>query len=152
MFVLIEFIEVNTPDALEYHWYPFNNGVVNFKVRAPNDAHLALTGGPHDGEPIIEIFLGGWGNSKSVIRRNKTKPEKAENSTPNILSAGEFRGFWVRVQDGVSSILVFRLETTLIPFSQVIERLPKSAHIFQNQPKLSKISQQKTGCQHMSFF
>jgi len=97
-------IELNTPDALEYHWYPFSNGVVNFKVRAPNDAHLCLSGAPHDADPTIEIFIGGWGNSKSVIRRNKTKPEKAENSTPHVLNAGEFRGFWVRVQGGVVTV------------------------------------------------
>lgn len=78
--------------------------MVNFKVRAPNDAHLALAGSPNDAEPIIEVFLGGWGNTKSVIRRNKTKPEKAENATPNILNAGEYRGFWIRVQDGVITV------------------------------------------------
>lgn len=78
-------------------------------MRAANDAHLALSGAPHDGEPIIEIFLGGWGNTKSVIRRNKTKPEKAENSTPNILNAGEYRGFWIRAQNGVSTSILMHL-------------------------------------------
>lgn len=96
--------ELNTPDALEYHFYPFNNGVVNFKIRAANDAHIALTGGPNETQPIIEIFIGGWGNTKSVIRNNKTKPEVAECATPHILNAGEFRGFWIRVTQGVVTV------------------------------------------------
>lgn len=78
--------------------------MVNFKVRAPNDAHLALTGGPNETHPIIEVFIGGWGNTKSVIRRNKTKPEKAECHTPNILHPGEYRGFWIRVTQGVVTV------------------------------------------------
>jgi len=97
-------VELNTPDALEYHFYPFQNGVVNFKVRAPNDAHLILCGEPRDGVPCVEVFIGGWGNTKSVIRRDKTKPEKAEADTPHVLSPGEFRGFWIRVFDGVVTV------------------------------------------------
>jgi len=97
-------IELNTPDALEYHFYPFVNGVAHFKVRAPNDAHLCLTGQPNETHPIIEIFIGGWGNTKSVIRYNKSKPEVAECHTPAILNAGEFRGFWIRVTQGVVTV------------------------------------------------
>jgi len=97
-------IELNTPDALEYQFYPFHNGVCNFKVRAANDAHIALTGNPNETLPIIEVFIGGWGNTKSVIRYNKTKPEKAECHTPNVLSVGEFRGFWIRVTQGIVTV------------------------------------------------
>lgn len=49
------------------------------------------------------MFIGGWGNSKSVIRRNRTKPEVAEADTPGILDAGDFRGFWVRWDSGIVS-------------------------------------------------
>lgn len=99
---LFFFLELNTPDRLEYNWYPFANGIQQFRVRAPNDAHLALCGEPNETQPIIEVFIGGWGNTKSVIRYNKTKPEVAECGTPDILSPNEYRGFWVRVTDGVS--------------------------------------------------
>lgn len=50
-----------------------------------------------------QIFLGGWGNTKSVIRKNRTKPDKVEIETPNILNGGEFRGFWVRWDSGIIS-------------------------------------------------
>jgi len=97
-------IELNTPDALEYHYYPFANGIVQFRVRAPNDAHLILSGEPNATHPVIEVFIGGWQNSKSVIRLNETKPEVAEADTPNILNANEYRGFWIRSTDGVITV------------------------------------------------
>lgn len=49
------------------------------------------------------MFIGGWGNTKSVIRRNRTKPDKVEIETPGILNGGEFRGFWIRWDGGVVS-------------------------------------------------
>lgn len=97
-------IEINTPDVLQYHYYPFRNGIVQFRVRAPNDAHLALTGEPNETQPIVEVFIGGWQNSKSVIRYNQTKPEVAEADTPSILSPNEYRGFWIRVTGEVVTV------------------------------------------------
>jgi len=47
-----------------------------------------------------QVFIGGWSNSKSVIRRNRTKPDVAEKDTPDILSANEFRGFWISWDNG----------------------------------------------------
>lgn len=96
---------------MEYNFYPVSAGVVNFKVRAAHDAHLALTSGPSESEThMIEVFIGGWSNQKSVIRRNKQKPEKAEANTPDVLNGGEFRGFWIRWYEGVSSFSLFTLE------------------------------------------
>ena len=89
-------IELNTPDRLEYTFFPNDCGYVRFKVRAPNDAHIALTTTAAEHDPMYEIFIGGWGNQRSVIRKNRTKPDRAEVPTPNILNAGEFRSFWVR--------------------------------------------------------
>ncbi|XP_063394948.1 uncharacterized protein LOC134679930 [Cydia fagiglandana] len=96
-------MDVATEDNLQYHFYPVSSGSVQFKVRAPNDAHIALTTNPQESDPMYEVFIGGWGNTKSVIRRNRTKPEKAEADTPGILNAGEFRGFWVRWDGGIIS-------------------------------------------------
>lgn len=102
-FFFPSFSELNTPDRLEYQFYPFN-GLLNFKVRAPNDAHVVLAGNPNDAFPVIEIFLGGWANTKSIIRYNKAKPEVAECDTPYILNAGEYRGFWIRVTQGIVTV------------------------------------------------
>lgn len=100
---MANYLDVATPDNLQYQFFPVSSGSVQFKVRAANDAHIALTMGPQESEPMYEIMIGGWGNSKSVIRRNKTKPEKVETETPSILNAGEFRGFWVRWDSGIIS-------------------------------------------------
>lgn len=53
---------------------------------------------------MIEVFIGGWSNQKSVIRKNQTKPDVVEEATPNALSGGEFRGFWVRWTDNVITV------------------------------------------------
>lgn len=92
--------ELNTTDDLVYQFKPVTSGGLTFKVRAANDAHIALTAAPSDSEPIVELFIGGWGNAKTVIRKNKQKPEKAEADTPGILNDSEFRGFWLRWSGG----------------------------------------------------
>ncbi|GBP45177.1 C3 and PZP-like alpha-2-macroglobulin domain-containing protein 8 [Eumeta japonica] len=95
--------DLQTEDKLQYNFFPVTSGSIQFRVRAPNDAHIALTTGPQESDPMYEIFIGGWGNTKSVIRRNRTKPDKVEIETPNVLNGGEFRGFWVRWDGGVVS-------------------------------------------------
>ena len=97
-------IELATEDRLEYTFFPNSSGYLQFRVRAPNDAHLALTSSASESDPMYEIFIGGWGNTKSVIRKNRTKPDVAEANTPGFLHDGEFRGFWVRWQDGTVTV------------------------------------------------
>lgn len=48
-------------------------------------------------------MIGGWGNTKSVIRKNKAKPDKVEVETPGIVNGGEFRSFWIRWDGGIVS-------------------------------------------------
>jgi len=97
-------IELDTVDKLEYNFYPVTNNAVHFKVRASNDAHVALTSGPAEADPMYEVFIGGWKNSKSVIRKNRTKPDVAEIDTPDILNDGEFRGFWIRWMENTITV------------------------------------------------
>ncbi|XP_058979645.1 C3 and PZP-like alpha-2-macroglobulin domain-containing protein 8 [Musca domestica] len=97
-------VEIETPDALTYQFHPVTEQVFTFKVRCGHDAHLALTSQPAEGEPMYEVFLGGWENSKSVIRKNRQKPDVVEVPTPGICNAGEFRGFWIRWYDNVITV------------------------------------------------
>lgn len=95
---------LQTEDKLEYQFFPSKGSQVQFRVKAPNDAHIALTTGPQEGEPMYEIFIGGWSNAKSVIRKNRSKPEVAEAETSDILSGDEFRGFWIRWSDNTLTV------------------------------------------------
>lgn len=89
-------IELETQDKLEYTWFPAGPRGVVFRVKAANDAHIALTTSEGESDPMLEVFIGGWKNTKSVIRKNRTKPDVVEQDTPDILTDGEFRGFWIR--------------------------------------------------------
>ncbi|XP_076164565.1 uncharacterized protein LOC143145254 isoform X2 [Ptiloglossa arizonensis] len=97
-------ISLSTEDKLTYKFYPVASGQLQFRVKASNDAHVALTTGPQEGDPMYEVFIGGWSNSKSVIRKNRSKPDVAEADTPGILSGDDFRGFWIRWGDGAISV------------------------------------------------
>jgi hypothetical protein len=97
-------IELVTEDKLEYNFFPAGRDGVVFRVRCSNDAHLALTSNPEESDPMLEVFIGGWKNTKSVIRKNRTKPDVAEADTPDIVSGEEFRGFWIRWTDNVITV------------------------------------------------
>jgi hypothetical protein len=75
-----------------------------FRVKANNDAHLALSSTNGEVDPMLEIFLGGWSNAKSVIRKNRSKPDVVEQDTPQILNGSEFRGFWIRWDGNVINV------------------------------------------------
>jgi hypothetical protein len=49
--------EFKTENKLEYHFIPVTSGELNFRVRAPNDAHVALTTGPTLGNPMYEVSI-----------------------------------------------------------------------------------------------
>ena len=77
---------------------------VDFKAKANNDVHIALSAGPQDKPALYEVVIGGWSNTKSVIRRAKQSQQKVEASTPGILSPNEFRGFWITYNFGVIKV------------------------------------------------
>jgi hypothetical protein len=96
--------EFETQDKLEYTFFPAGQSGVVFRVKAANDAHIALTSSEAESDPMLEVFIGGWSNSKSVVRKNRTKPDVVEEATPQILNAGEFIGFWIRWTDNVLAV------------------------------------------------
>ena len=72
-----------------------------FTVRAKNDAHLGFFS--EGQEKFYEIVIGGWTNTKSVIRRIIPFPvvDYDETATPNILNANEDRPFWADARNGL---------------------------------------------------
>lgn len=96
--------EFETQDQLEYTWFPAGSSGVVFRVKAANDAHIAFSSTEAEADPMLEVFIGGWKNTKSVIRKNRTKPDFAEVDTPAFLTSDEFRGFWIRWTDGYLNV------------------------------------------------
>ena len=47
--------EFKTEDKLEYQFLSVTSKELNFKVRAPHDAHVALTTGPTTENPMYEV-------------------------------------------------------------------------------------------------
>lgn len=70
------------------------NGLINFKVKSCNDVHFALISGQTEYDPLYEIVIGGWGNSKSVIRTSKQGSPVAQKSG-SYLNCNEFVEFWI---------------------------------------------------------
>lgn len=126
-FIFFKCVELKTPNARLYQYRPFRNGIMYFDVKAEHDAHIALTGEPNESHPIgnffyfnaiffhsfyftiyyyykiVEIILGGWGNTKSAIRFNHTRPDVIDLDTPDILNPLMYQRFYVSATpDGVS--------------------------------------------------
>ncbi|XP_052060295.1 C3 and PZP-like alpha-2-macroglobulin domain-containing protein 8 [Mytilus californianus] len=69
-------------------------GNIKFMVKASNDAHVALLSSNTDQEPLYEIVLGGWANSKSVIRDRKQGIALTTHYGP-VLKQNEYRTFYI---------------------------------------------------------
>ena len=71
---------------------------ISFMVQANHDAHVGIFGQDvTDEEVMYEIVIGGWTNTRSVIRRSAQGEEEVENLTHGLLSGNEYRSFWVKV-------------------------------------------------------
>lgn len=53
---------------------------------------------------MLEIFIGGWNNTKSAIRKNQVRPGEVTVKSNEILNRAEFRHFWMTWVNGVLSV------------------------------------------------
>ncbi|XP_076109301.1 uncharacterized protein LOC143078283 isoform X1 [Mytilus galloprovincialis] len=117
---------IKTPNL--YKYIPLtDNGIdmgnpvrqsIRFKVKANNDAHVALMSSNNPNDPLYEIVLGGWGNKQSVIRDRKQGGQLAVYRG-RVLNSNEFRTFtikWsnarIRVEDESGKKLIEWTDTT----------------------------------------
>lgn len=85
---------VRTEDNLEYTFFPITKFTVNLSVKAGHNAHICLASeASSEAGSMIEIFIGGWENTKSAIRLNREKPDKAEAITTLIMEANAEKNF-----------------------------------------------------------
>ncbi|CAH0395524.1 unnamed protein product [Bemisia tabaci] len=92
--------EIQTDDKSIYQFHPISSGSLHFKVKTTNDAQVCLTTVPREGNPMYEVVIGGWANTKSCIRKNSSKVEQALVDTMDILTSDEYKGFWIRWAGG----------------------------------------------------
>ncbi|XP_038066137.1 uncharacterized protein LOC119736183 [Patiria miniata] len=125
--------------TISYHSYNYkfaalprssDGGVlVRFAVRANNDAHIALTGQNADSAFMYEIVIGGWGDTRSVIRRRKQGANLATvpSESTGWLDEETFMDFWVSATPGTSTadltIAVGRGSDTA-PFMSYVDSSP----------------------------
>ena len=79
-----------------YAWMKTTDEFFVFRVAACSDVHLALS--PEFGVTSgFEIVLGGWQNTKSVIRRaDDHGTHLASYQTLNVIHCTDLRWFWVQ--------------------------------------------------------
>ncbi|OCU00810.1 hypothetical protein XELAEV_180065884mg, partial [Xenopus laevis] len=98
-----EKIQISTPNKFEYQYVQKPQRMTHFDltVKAHNDAHIALSSGPHDMAEMIEIVIGGQQNSRTWISTSKMGDPVSSASTSSVLSWDEFRAFWISWKNGV---------------------------------------------------
>ncbi|XP_078412272.1 C3 and PZP-like alpha-2-macroglobulin domain-containing protein 8 isoform X2 [Cetorhinus maximus] len=101
-----EKIHISTPNKYEYQYIQKPARMVHFDVavKAHNDAHFALSTGPHDTAEMVEIVIGGRQNTRTWIAVSKMGEPVVSANTPRILSWDEFRNFWIRWKTGIVQV------------------------------------------------
>ena len=68
-----------------------------FQVKAGNDAHIGLAASVGNTDSrVYEVVIGGNNNTQSFIRRSPQANNEVLAETKDILSANEYRTFWIR--------------------------------------------------------
>ncbi|XP_042864612.1 uncharacterized protein LOC122248571 isoform X2 [Penaeus japonicus] len=83
-----------TDENKEYRFRSIKGKTIRFQVKAAHDAHIALTSGEEETDPMLEVFIGGWEGAASAIRFKKAD-DLTKVDTPDILSEEEYREFWI---------------------------------------------------------
>ncbi|XP_071941074.1 uncharacterized protein [Antedon mediterranea] len=102
-------INYETNDQYRYRFQlpKFRNDVtrLEFSIKAANDVHIALSSLKEEVRDMYEIVIGGWGNTRSVIRRCKQCTNLVSERRPNgFLNSESFRKFWIDFADSTISV------------------------------------------------
>ncbi|XP_022101869.1 uncharacterized protein LOC110985267 [Acanthaster planci] len=81
---------------------------LNFKLKSAREPLVALSEGMTENFIFAEINIGGWGNTKSVIRPcqsetggGRCKVVQVQHVETGIVSGDEYRFFWIEFKEGV---------------------------------------------------
>ena len=107
-------------------FFPFTEGEFVFYAKATSDIYVGLTDGLKKGANLMEILLGGWGNTQSAIRIKKLGQQHGRLSAKHRGTAcnPEFgywhgirykkknvpgRDYWIRYKDGVINVGISKI-------------------------------------------
>lgn len=92
-------------ETRNYEFRRIRTAKIIFSVQAEKEAAICLAeNDDNDSDNVYEIFIGCWGGGESGIRRGKSD-DVVKVETTDILSADEFRTFWIKVNKGVIKVL-----------------------------------------------
>eukprot|EP00941_MAST-03F_sp_MAST-3F-sp1_P001215 g1215.t1 len=97
---------IKTNSKYKYTFVQDLGGIVNvkFKVTAKNDAHIGLSEGKLYNSEKYEIVIGGWSNSKSVIRfKNQGRNEVVSTAAP-FVDQNLAKDFWMSWDNGMLKV------------------------------------------------
>ena len=88
----------------QYQWqkaaefYPVGTVAASFKAKASNDIHVALAVSKSQKSEMYEVVIGGWGNTRTVIRDAAQGSEIASVEKGTIVP-GKSQYYWVMLKD-----------------------------------------------------
>jgi hypothetical protein len=78
-------------------------GVILFKALAEQDIHIAISDAAETKDPMYEIVIGGWSNTKSAIRRVSQGAELA-SSTKTVKETDAPQEYWVSIDSARKTV------------------------------------------------
>ncbi|XP_033756148.1 uncharacterized protein LOC117338893 [Pecten maximus] len=93
-----------TYTLLSEYGYVLQSTSIIFEVKACNDVHVGLKEDADPDGSLYEIVLGGWSNTKSVIRTVKQGDSKVEQ-TGEVLDCDRYKRFNVSWSGGVVTVM-----------------------------------------------
>ncbi|CAH0559908.1 unnamed protein product [Brassicogethes aeneus] len=87
-------------NSFNYTFLGIDSDHFSFEVEATNDVHVGLFSKPEATPPWYEIVIGGWGNTKSVLRKDKQDEHGyivVESQSFGILDKNKPNKLWVRM-------------------------------------------------------
>ncbi|PCJ12627.1 MAG: hypothetical protein COB04_17470 [Gammaproteobacteria bacterium] len=93
------------PSYTSYQWGNWRlsqagQGSVVFQAKGSNDIHVAFADNEHDTANLYEIVIGGWNNSKSVIRRYRAGAYEASTYDNSAMIEDGWASYWAMISNG----------------------------------------------------
>ncbi len=83
------------------------SGKIQFKAKFSHDLFVGLSPTPSQTNPMYEIIIGGWGNTRSVVRNRVAGEEICYFNNIRILNPSDFDEYSINVDSNSNSITIW---------------------------------------------